>query len=214
MCVRSAALFIFHKTIMRISIAIPYHDTPKTAFFLSRLLDSIDKQSFKDYEIVLTKEGPMAHNHNAAILESKGEIIQMMQMDDYFAQPDSLSNIVLHYTNNPETVWAIVPCFDESNGIRKVHWPEWTDDIYLGNNRLGSISTLSFRRDKGLLFEEPLTWVVDCDLYYRMYLRYGLPYMKGLPDVVVDARTDRLSHTLPDELKLQEVEYLRKKYGK
>ncbi len=44
-----------------VSIAIPYHDTPTTAIHLARLFHSIAKQTFQDYEIVITKAGKMAH---------------------------------------------------------------------------------------------------------------------------------------------------------
>lgn len=195
-----------------ISIAIPYHDSPKTAFYLSRLLKSLDEQTYTDYEVVLTKEGPFARNHNAAIVKAKGEYIQMMQMDDYFSGPDALRSIVQGLTNAP---WQITACSHDINGVVAwPHEPQWTEDIFTGNNRLGSVSTLSFRRENALLMEEPLTWLVDCDLYYRLYLRHGLPCLNSDRNVVVTERPDRLTHTLSKELKDNEVEYLKKKYGK
>lgn len=202
----------------KVTIAIPIHDTPKTAFYLARMMESIGEQTFKDYEIVITKEGPFARNHNAAIMKAKGEIIQMMQMDDYFAHPNALEKIVGGFNNSTSVpFWQITSCLHLMHPIEiedNIHHPEWTSDIYTGNNRLGSVSTLSMRRDKALLFEEPLTWLVDCDLYYRLYLKYGLPNLLNTPNVVIDTRTDRLSHTLSDQLKANEVEYLVKKYGK
>lgn len=197
----------------KVSILVPYHNTPKTAFYLSRLLKSIEEQNFKDYEIVITSEGPFARNHNAAIMRAKGEIVQMLQMDDYFVDENSLNRIYDSFT--PSTIWLISGSLHNQDGV--VGWPhraQWTDDIYKGNNRLGSVSTLSMRRDKALLFEEPLSWLVDCDLYYRLYLKYGEPKIIETPNVVIDTRTDRLTHTLSDELKVSEVEYLIKKYGK
>lgn len=197
----------------KISLAIPYHDTPNTASFLSRLLKSIDEQTFKDYEIVFTNEEGMAHNHNAAILKSKGEIVQMMQMDDYFASPRSLENIVNGFRDGG--AWQITSCLHDNGS--EVGWPHeatWTDDVFTGNNRLGSISTLSFKRDNTLLFEEPLTWLLDVDLYYRLYLKYGLPHLLLTPNVVIQERPDRLSNTLSDELKASEVQYLMKKYAR
>lgn len=198
----------------KISICIPYHDTPKTAFYLSRLLKSIEEQTFTDYEIVLTKEGPFARNHNAAIMKAKGEIIQMMQMDDYFTNEFSLDFIAEGF-DNPKTVWQITGCLHDFDGrINLPHMPVWTSDIYTGNNRLGSVSTLSMKREKALLFEEPLSWLVDCDLYYRLYLKYGVPNLLSTYNVVIDTRNDRLTHTLSNQLKANEVEYLTKKYAK
>ena len=92
---------------VKVSLCVPYHETPRTAFYLSRLLDSVTKQSFKDYEIILTHEGPFARNHNAAITKAKGEIVQMLQMDDYFADENSLARIYDSFT--PTTIWLISP---------------------------------------------------------------------------------------------------------
>ncbi len=193
----------------KISLAVPYHDSPKTAFFLSRLLKSISEQTFTDYEIVLTKESGMAHNHNEAILRSKGELIKIMQSDDYFAHPDALKEIVENFKGE----WMINACLHtDGNIVGNPHMPYWTDDIFTGNNRLGSISTLTIRNETRMLFNEYLSWVVDVDLYKRYRDRYGLPTILENPAVVIDVGTHRLSHTLSDKLKAEEVEYLIRKY--
>ncbi len=198
-----------------ISLCIPYHDTPDTAFFLSRLLQSVSQQTYKDYEIILTKEGKFAENHNAAIKKAKGEYIQMIQMDDYFAHPDALKNIVEGLEGG--AVWQITACQHGLDGtfdteIGNPHQPQWTDDIYTGNNRLGSVSTLSMRKDKALLFEEPLTWVVDCDLYYRLFLKYGYPQINKDYGLVITERPDRLSNTISSIDKQNEITYLTRKF--
>lgn len=196
----------------KISIAIPIHDTTKTAFFLSRLLKSLDEQTFKDYEIVITKEGAMAHNHNQAILRSKGELIKLMQMDDYFAHPEALQDIVDAFKE--EDQWLISACTHTLDGVNHFnpHLPSWNDRMYTGNNTLGGFSTLTIRNDHPFLLEEPLTWVVDCDLYQRYYNVYGPPRLLNSINVVVDVRLDRLTSTLDDNLKQKEVDYLIRKY--
>jgi len=194
-----------------ISLAIPYHQSPNSAFYLSRLLKSISEQSYKDIEVVLTSDGQFAENHNAAIKKSNGEFIQMMQMDDYFAHPDALTNIVKGLENG--ATWQITACLHDINGIiGNPHTPQWTDDIYTGNNRLGSVSTLSFRKDHQLLFQEPLTWVVDCDLYYRFYKKYGYPHINPDYGLVITERPDRLSNTISSVDKQKEMEYLISKF--
>lgn len=195
----------------KVSIAVPYYDTPKTAYFLSRLFFSIGKQTFQDYEIVLTNEPGMAHNHNAAILKSRGEIIKLMQMDDYFAHPDSLKNIV----DNFKGEWMIVGCahIDEgSPDIFNEHHPQWTDDIYTGNNKLGGLSTLVIKNDTKMLLDEDFSWVVDCDLYRRYKDKFGLPDILDEINVIVDVGEHRLSNTLSDEFKSNEHEKLIKRY--
>lgn len=193
----------------KVSICIPYHQTDKTAFFLSRLLKSIEEQTFKDYEIVLTAEGQFAENHNAGIKKAKGEIVKLMQMDDYFSTPDSLGVMAKEFEVFKSS-WGIVPTLHTDGTF---HTPLWTDDIYTGNNRLGSVSSIIFRKDHQMLFEEPLCWLVDCDWYYRMFLLYGEPTILSEYGVTVDVRTDRLSHTIPNEVKQAEINYLTQKYG-
>lgn len=198
---------------MKISICIPFHQTLKTAFFLSRLLNSIAEQTYKNYEIILTAEGKFAENHNAAIKKSTGDIVKLMQMDDYFYHENALQKIVDAFT--PDTQWLSSACL-HNDGAQTFypHYPTWSDDIYTGNNTLGSVSTLAMRRGTALLFEEPMTWTVDCDLYYRLYLKYGEPTILNDLNVVIQLREDSETNTLSDEVKQAEVIYLMKKYGK
>lgn len=199
----------------KISVALPYHQTPNTAHYLSRLLKTLSKQTLTNYELVITGDGQFAENHNSAIKKSTGEIVQMMQMDDYFTTDNSLQIIADAFDANPDKAWAISACMHYTEGREgNLHQPEWTDDIYTGNNRLGSVSTLAMRRDKALLFEEPLTWLVDTDLYYRLYLKYGEPIYIPTPTVSIDTRLDRLTHTIPNDQKLEEINYCIRKYGK
>lgn len=65
-------------------------------FFLRRLMESLEMQTFRDFEIVITKDGRMAENTNSAIKKAKGEIIKILYMDDYLAHSDSLKNIYCH----------------------------------------------------------------------------------------------------------------------
>ncbi len=50
-----------------ISIILPIHDMKNGAYFLWRAVNSIMSQTYKDYEIIITKEGRMAENTNAGI---------------------------------------------------------------------------------------------------------------------------------------------------
>lgn len=194
----------------KVSIAIPYYQTDKSTAFLARLLDSISRQTFKDYEIVITSEPGMAHNHNAAILKSKGEIIKMMQVDDYFAHADALKDIV----DNFNTQWMIVPCVHTEDGkeVFNAHFPRVEKDMWRGNNGLGGISTLVMRNDTKMLFDESMSWIVDCDLYQRYYDKYGLPQTLERVNVVIDIGKDRLTSVLTDDFKTKESQWYMEKY--
>lgn len=196
----------------KVSICIPYHDISQTAFFLSRLFKSISEQSFKDYEIVLTKEGSMPVNTNASIRKAKGELVKILYMDDYFAHPDALKNMVEAIG---EDTWLISSCLHAriDEVPHSPHYPEYTEDIHTGVNRLGSPSVLLFRRSNELFFDENLTWLLDCDLYRRFHDQYGLPILLNDLSIVIGLHDSQVSNTLSQEEKLKEYQYLQRKYA-
>lgn len=188
----------------KVSICIPYHDTPHTDIFLARLLHSLSKQTFRDFEIVLTKEGKMAENTNASILCSKGQFVKVMYMDDYFAHEGALKAIVEACRGH----WAVAGADNNPN-------PYWTDDIHMGNNKLGSPSALIFRNTQDpLLFDEEMSWVLDCDLYKRLYERYGPPDILLGEHIGIGIHPLQVSNTMTNEDKLNEINYINKKYAK
>lgn len=186
----------------KVSLAIPYHDSPHTDIFLSRLLHSLAKQTFRDFEIVLTKDGKMAENTNSAIKKSKGELIKIMYIDDYFINPYSLALMVEEIGNHS---WLIA-------GADNNQFPKWTDDIEKGNNKLGSPSALIFRNDEPLLFDENMSWLLDCDYYKRLHKKYGLPEIINGSHIGIGVHPGQMTNILTDEEKLKEHNYLNKKY--
>jgi hypothetical protein len=200
--VKTSPTYSMHKPL--VSIAIPYHDMPFTDIFLARLLHSLSKQTFRDFEIVLTKEGKMAENSNAAIKRCKGELVKVMYMDDFFNTSGALE-IMVEQFNNPKTQWLIA-------GATNNERPYWTEDIHTGNNKLGSPSALMFRNDEPLLFDEKMSWVLDCDLYKRLHERYGPPTIIQGPHIGIGIHDDQVSNTMSNEDKIKEHEYIRTKY--
>src|SRR5215213_9554314 len=97
-----------------ISICIPAF---KRVEYLARLLDSVKKQRFRDFEVIITDDSPAEEvrnlaekyrydfelkysknasplgtpeNWNAAIRQARGEWIKLMHDDDWFRNEDSL----------------------------------------------------------------------------------------------------------------------------
>lgn len=186
-----------------ISICIPTHDIPERDFLLNRLLDSIRSQSYQDYEIIITKTGKgMANNTNAAIKKADGHIIKIMFMDDSFAHRDSLKDMVQAFKGG----WLVA-------GSDNNKQPYYTDDIQTGNNKLGSPSVLIFENDKPLLFDESMTWLLDCDLYKRLYKRYGAPTIVSGTHIKIGIGPHQETHKIPESQKLAEYKYMIKKYA-
>lgn len=196
----------------KVSIAVPYHQTPNTAFFLSRLLTSIHQQTFKDYEIILTNDGLMAENTNSAMRKATGELIKILYMDDYFYSPDSLEEIVKAFTK--DTIWLATGCIHQLGQEAPVrpHLPEYTDDIETGNNKIGSPSVITLRNEGKLFFDEKLSYLLDCDLYKRYNATYGKPTLINDLNVVIGLHENQVSNTMTKREKLEEYNYMDKKY--
>jgi hypothetical protein len=185
----------------KVSIAIPTHNMKNGDFFLKRCLDSIREQSFQDYEIVVTNRGKMAENTNRAIKQSTGDLIKVLYMDDYFAHKDALKHIVENFKGD----WLIT-------GADTNPHPYWTDDIEEGNNKLGSPSALTIRKGLHVLFDERMSWLLDCDLYRRLYDKYGEPVILDEVNVNIGIHDGQMTNILTDEEKLAEHELMKEKY--
>lgn len=188
----------------KISIAIPVHNMKNKDFFLERALNSIRSQTFQDFEIVITEKGKMAENTNQAIKESTGTLVKILYMDDWLAHPNALQDIWDNFEFMDE--WMIT-------GADTNPHPYWTDDIETGNNKLGSPSALTMRRSNAIMFDERMSWLLDCDLYKRLYEKYGEPKILDKVGVNIGVGDHQMTYILTDKEKLAEHKIMRKKYG-
>ena len=195
----------------KVSCAIPIHNMENAAFFLRRLMQSLERQTFKDFEIVITKEdGTMAQNTNAAIKKCKGELIKILYMDDYLAHESALENMVESFKSG----WLATGCIHDNGAhLFNTHYPAYNDEIHLGKNTIGSPSVIMIENKEPLLFDETMNWLLDCDYYKRLHARYGKPTLLQNVDVVIGVGKHQTTHKLTDEEKLSEHDYLNQKYG-
>lgn len=179
-------------------------------FFMKRLVASLDVQTFRDFELVVTHEGKMAPNTNAAIKKSKGDIIKILYMDDYLYSPDALQNIADNFTGG----WLATGCVhDDRRSIYNPHYASWNDEIRYGNNTIGSPSVVAFENKDPLLFDENLSWLLDVELYERLYERYGEPKLLPYMDVAIGIGRHQTTQLMSDREKQKEFTYLQTKYG-
>lgn len=193
----------------QISVCVPIHDMPNGDFFLSRLVNSLMGQTFRDFEVIFTKEGKMAPNTNAAIKKARGRIVKVLYMDDYLTHENSLKDIADNFKGG----WLVTGCVhDMGNGVMiSPHIPTFTPDDL--DNFIGSPSVLAFENDNPLLFDEEMTWLLDHDLYKRLYKRYGMPTVLNDPNVTIGIGAHQVTHILSNEVKLKERDYLNKKHA-
>ena len=192
----------------KVSIAIPIHPMENWQFFLTRCLESIYSQTFTDYEIVITNAGKMAENTNRAINASEGELIKILYMDDFLAHSNALKEIVDNFGD--EDNWLVAGCLhQEQGGVPKnPHYPSYNENISQGNNTIGSPSILTIRNKGHLLFDENLSWLLDCELYSRYYKKYGEPKILNDLNVILGIGTHQMTNILSNEDKQKEFNYL------
>lgn len=192
-----------------ISVCIPTHNMENGDFFLKRCLDSVRAQTYKNFEVVVTTKGKMAENTNSAIKQAKGDIVKILFMDDYL-NPNALHNIAENFKGG----WLASGCeHDDGENVYNPHIPEWNEFIHLGNNTIGSPSVIAFENKDPLLFDEELSWMLDCDLYTRLHERYGEPTILDSVDVVMGIGKHQTTNKMSEDEKLKEVKYVKAKYN-
>jgi hypothetical protein len=77
---------------------------------------------------------------------------------------------------------------------------------------MGCPSGLTLKNENLIFFDEGLNWLMDCDYYQKMFLKYGVP--KILNEITVVNRTwgNRLTDTTPQSLKDNEFKMLKERY--
>jgi len=189
---------------MRFSIVIPTWEQYGLGHkFLNQLLFSISKQNFKNYEIIISDQsndleienlcnnyknlnivyhknynnrGNSPANLNNALRFAKGDIIKIMFQDDFFVNKNSL-NIIDNFFKENDCKWLVNGCCHTNDGINLDRFmiPSWNDRIIEGNNTISSPSVLSIINQDISFFDENLVMLMDCDYYYKLYTKYGLP---------------------------------------
>ena len=200
----------------KISVVVPFHWMKNWQFFLTRCLESIEKQTFRDYvfmapifpyEVILIKHSTMPITSNRVIESAKGEIIKVLYMDDWLESENYLEKVYEAFLD-PKAEWLITAATNNPN-------PMWTDDIETGNNKLGSPSALAFRKNylEVELFDERLSWALDCDLYKRLEYRFGKPVILTDVSVGIGIHDGQMSNILNHQQKAKEINYLIDKHG-
>ena len=191
---------------MRFSIVIPtWEQYGKGEFFLTQLLNSILTQTLTDYEIIISdhsvssqieeickkfnhlnikyfknvsKRGNSPHNLNYGLSKANGEIIKVMFQDDFFINPNALELISEKFKSD-NCKWLVNGCCHTTDSVNFNRYmiPSWNVDIPNGVNTISSPSVLSFVNQDIDYFDENLVMLMDCDYYYTLYKRYGLPFI-------------------------------------
>ena len=129
--------------IPNVSVCIPAYKDPSA---LERLLTSIEKQDYKDLEVVITDDSPAGEidqvistfksrlpikyfkniislgtpaNWNESIRRAEGNIIKIMHTDDWFERSDALSRLTALLSCNPMAAFGFSSCYGFDVQINK-----------------------------------------------------------------------------------------------
>ena len=158
--------------------------------------------------------GNSSSNINNAIRNSDGDLIKILFQDDFFFHTKALEDIVDVFSSG-EIRWLVTACCHSLDGqnFERDYYPRYTEDIMEGNNLISSPSVLSFlNSDNPVLFDENLVWLMDCDIYKRLYLENGDPFYLNEINVVNRTWEGQFNNHIPWERKMREIQYGRQKY--
>jgi glycosyltransferase involved in cell wall biosynthesis len=232
----------------KLSICIPttelkYSDgTIMGVYMLNSLFKSIDKQTYKDFEIIISDHSPSdiikeecdkwsnldikyykntsgigsaAKNLNFAITKASGEYIKTIFQDDYFHSPEAIEYIM---TNIGDSSWGAVGTYhcyeDNTSSLVNPISPSWNDPIQLlgGLNTISGPSVIFFKNDNNF-FDENLGWLNDVEFYYRLFIKYGLPLLLPKHMILQRLRNEGVSNVLNDTIKIEEKKYVFAKHN-
>lgn len=211
--------------------------------FLKQSFDILARQSFKDFDVVISdhsrtdvikdlcdgykgrldiryyrnneKIGSSSANLNNAIRKATGTLIKILFQDDFLYGENSLQDIA----NNFDAIkdrWLVTACEHSKDGVNyyRPFYPKYNHKIHLGHNTISSPSVLTIKNEHPLVFDENLTWFMDCDYYKRSHDAFGDPKILNTINVVNRTGAHQVSNTVADKaLRKREYRYIVNKYG-
>lgn len=223
---------------MLISIAVPVYECHGLGWlYLSELLNSISKQTYKNIEVVISDQSTddkiyklcnfysnelnikyvsghhvdrsNSTNVNNAIKNCSSEYIKIIFQDDFFINSSAIEQIAMAF--NDGATWILSGC-DHCHNIHYLERPfipQYTDQIIYGKNTISSPSVLAFYGKE--LFDENLVMLMDCEMYKRLYDKYGNPFV--ITDLLICNRIhDKQMQNGLENIIDSEVEYCLNKY--
>jgi glycosyltransferase involved in cell wall biosynthesis len=210
----------------KLSIAIPcYEMKGMGAKYLQECFDSILKQTFSDYEVIISdhslddnikelcaeyedrlninysknleNKGNGPYNTNHALKNCTGDIIKIIFQDDLFVDERSLE-IIVDGLLNSDYKWSLCGFNHTKDGksFNRSMIPKWTTYMLEGDNLLGGPTNFACKKDYLEEFDDNLKLCMDTEFYHRMRYNHGFPLI--IQEVLVSHRehNNRISKNL------------------
>tara|TARA_B100000927_G_scaffold159089_1_gene128166 strand:+ start:838 stop:1524 length:687 start_codon:yes stop_codon:yes gene_type:complete len=227
---------------MRVSFCIPTHDgNAKCQNYLFDIFHALSQQTNKNFNVWISDHsksdkvlnacaeygdlfdimyipnkdhvGNISANTNNALQNADGEILKVLFSDDFILTNNLVEELDKAFTD--EINWAVTGyahTIDDGQTHYNPKIPYYNEKLLEGVNTLSSPSILALRRGIDMYFDERLTMLMDCDMYYRLYKYHGEPAI--LKDYHISNREHKTQtqrtyeHLLPEE-----IEYLKEKHS-
>ena len=160
------------------------------------------------------RRGSSSANLNSAFEASRGQIIKILFQDDYLFGSDSLSKMLIAFEDHAIS-WAACGTTVTTDGVNfgPEIIPKFHDQIHLGENTISSPSVIAMRREAWKDFDKNLLWLMDVDLYKRLYFDNGPPFIIADILVVNGLGPHQVTNTrVSDRRKRLELGYVRLKH--
>jgi glycosyltransferase involved in cell wall biosynthesis len=219
-----------------ISICIPtYEFKGKGVKYLVDIFDGLRKQTFQDFDVVISdhSEDDVIHdfceeiskefsiiylknpndrgfqgsNINCVMENAEGRILKLLMQDDLFVDDKALEKIKKGF-DETNCKWLFHGFTHTTDGI-ETHRdcvPNWCDMVLEGRNLLGSPSCVAILNKTKIYLDTNLKLLVDTEFYHRMRIENGMPYI--IPDILIANREhdDRTSNNIQYDTRIDHPE--------
>jgi glycosyltransferase involved in cell wall biosynthesis len=188
-----------------VSICIPAY---KRIADLEKLLDSIGRQTFKNFEVIVTDDSQedtvknfcdnfphefklvyyknavalgTPENWNEGIRKATGLWVKLMHDDDYFATDNSLALFVAAIQNNPgaQVFYSAFVFEDVANNTKKVIKCSWYDRFFLSLSPYHMLKRNYFGNPSCILVKKEVPYLYDNRFKYIVDFAYYIELLKN-----------------------------------
>lgn len=231
-----------------VSICVPtYHYNGHQERLLRRLIKSVREQTYPNIELVISdqdalpendqylhkfldgkvkvkylafedKSGISAHNTNNAISHATGDLVQILNADDFYYHENALRDMVAQLEVTRRS-WLAAACLHtdaNETKLERLHTPSWPGERAMVEcvNRIGCPSVVLYQRHLNLRCDPAVVYAMDADLWIQAFRAGGEPAI--LPSVAVVIRMWESQFTskinIPAQLE-SDKKVMRGKYG-
>lgn len=227
--------------IPKLSVCIPAYDmNGMGAAYLEESFHALANQTLNDFEVIVSDQSDtnnvfelceawrtrLALHHywnrdgkrqasanvNYALEKARGAVYKVLFQDDFLLSKTVLQDVVEAFEQQ-DAMWLLKGSGVTTDGqtIERPMVPRLTTKLRFGKNTVSSPSVLAFRASCEHLFDENLIWLMDVEMYARLWNDYGDPII--LPETLVANRlhSDQISQNVDRSLQKRELDYVLKK---